>query len=125
MWRSCFGSIRTRPSARSRCRATLAVLPPNPVQNCNRDQDEAFAIADEIGISRSALYYYFASKEDILASLVEDITVFSGQRMSELAPRDKALVVYCRSGHRSGQAAGVLKGAGFTAVHDLGPMNRW
>lgn len=47
------------------------------------------------------------------------------QRMGELAPKDRALVVYCRSGHRSGQAAGMLKGAGFTAVHDLGPMSRW
>ena len=32
-------------------------------------------VADELGISRPALYYYFRSKEDILACLVEDITV--------------------------------------------------
>lgn len=41
-------------------------------------------IADELGISRPALYYYFNSKEDILASMVEEITVTSGQRATEL-----------------------------------------
>ncbi|HEX2871157.1 MAG TPA: rhodanese-like domain-containing protein [Polyangiaceae bacterium] len=46
-------------------------------------------------------------------------------RMSELQPKDAAVVVYCRSGHRSGNAARLLKGAGFVAVHDLGPMSRW
>lgn len=47
------------------------------------------------------------------------------KRMSELEPRGGALVLYCRSGHRSGNAARILKSAGFTAVHDLGPMSRW
>lgn len=46
-------------------------------------------------------------------------------RMSELQPKDAAVVVYCRSGHRSGNAARMLKNAGFPAVHDLGPMSRW
>ena len=46
-------------------------------------------------------------------------------RMSELQPKTAAVVVYCRSGHRSGNAARMLKSEGFAAVHDLGPMNRW
>ena len=46
-------------------------------------------------------------------------------RVSELQPKDAAVVVYCRSGHRSGNAARMLKSAGFVAVHDLGPMSRW
>jgi phage shock protein E len=46
-------------------------------------------------------------------------------RMSELQPKNAAVVVYCRSGHRSGNAARLLKSAGFVAVHDLGPMSRW
>jgi rhodanese-related sulfurtransferase len=46
-------------------------------------------------------------------------------RMSELQPKETAVVVYCRSGHRSGNAARMLKSAGFKAVHDLGPMSRW
>jgi phage shock protein E len=46
-------------------------------------------------------------------------------RLSELRPLDGGLVVYCRSGHRSGNAARTLKRAGFSAVRDLGPMSRW
>ena len=46
-------------------------------------------------------------------------------RLEELQPKDQTLVLYCRSGNRSSTAARVLKGAGFSAVHDLGPMSRW
>ena len=46
-------------------------------------------------------------------------------RLSELQPKDAAVVVYCRSGHRSGKAASMLKNAGFNAVSDLGAMSRW
>jgi rhodanese-related sulfurtransferase len=48
-----------------------------------------------------------------------------GARLSDLPPKDGAVVVYCRSGHRSRAAARLLKKAGFEAVHDLGPMSRW
>jgi AcrR family transcriptional regulator len=44
-------------------------------------------IADALGISRPALYYYFKSKEEILASLVEEVTVFSGHQATELASK--------------------------------------
>jgi len=48
-----------------------------------------------------------------------------GQRLAELGDKDRPIVVYCRSGKRSSRAAGVLKGAGHGAVHDLGAMSRW
>jgi AcrR family transcriptional regulator len=44
-------------------------------------------IADTLGISRPSLYYYFKSKEDILASLVDEVTVFSGHQATELASK--------------------------------------
>src|SRR5439155_21512033 len=44
-------------------------------------------IADSLGISRPALYYYFKSKDDILASLVEEVTVFSVHQATELASK--------------------------------------
>lgn len=46
-------------------------------------------------------------------------------RLAELGPRTRDVVVYCRSGRRSGQAAELLKANGFTSVHDLGPMSAW
>lgn len=48
-----------------------------------------------------------------------------GGRMGELGAKDQSLVLYCRSGARSGHAATMLREAGFTAVHDLGPMSAW
>jgi rhodanese-related sulfurtransferase len=46
-------------------------------------------------------------------------------RTNEVGAKDRPVVVYCRSGVRSASAAGLLKGARFTAVHDLGPVSRW
>jgi len=37
-------------------------------------------------------------------------------------PRDKAIVVYCASGHRSIKAASLLKKAGFPDVTNGGPL---
>jgi phage shock protein E len=48
-----------------------------------------------------------------------------GDRLVELQPKDTPVVLYCRSGRRSGSAARTLKSAGFAVVHDLGPMGRW
>ncbi|MCA9886015.1 MAG: rhodanese-like domain-containing protein [Anaerolineae bacterium] len=45
-------------------------------------------------------------------------------RLSEL-PTDKPIVLYCRSGNRSAQAASILKQAGFTGVYDLGGITSW
>ncbi len=46
-------------------------------------------------------------------------------RLDEVGPRDRPVVVYCRSGHRAAKATEMLRGAGFTEVHDLGAMSRW
>ena len=46
-------------------------------------------------------------------------------RLGELGAKDRDIVLYCASGMRSGGAAGMLRGAGFTSVHDLGPMAAW
>jgi phage shock protein E len=40
-------------------------------------------------------------------------------------PKDKPVVVYCRSGSRSSQAARTLLGAGYTDVYDLGSISGW
>lgn len=47
-----------------------------------------------------------------------------GSRLGEL-DKTRPVVVYCRSGGRSAAAAGVLVGAGFSSVSDLGPMSAW
>lgn len=47
-------------------------------------------IADALGVSRPALYYYFSSKEEILASLVEEVTVFSLQQSERVTAKADA-----------------------------------
>jgi phage shock protein E len=46
-------------------------------------------------------------------------------RVDEFGPKDGVVVVYCRSGGRSGQAKKTLDAAGFTAVHNGGGMSAW
>ncbi len=46
-----------------------------------------------------------------------------GGRISEVGPKDKPVVVYCRSGGRSASAASMLKQAGYAEVLDVGPMS--
>lgn len=46
-------------------------------------------------------------------------------RMGEVGAKDRVVVVYCRSGHRSSNAMAMLREAGYTRVHDLGAMSRW
>ena len=47
------------------------------------------------------------------------------RRFSELGSPEKPLVVYCRSGARSGRAERLLKERGFQDVFNLGPMSAW
>ncbi len=39
-------------------------------------------------------------------------------RAGEVGPREAPVVLYCRSGHRSGIAAETLRGLGYTKVYD-------
>lgn len=45
-------------------------------------------------------------------------------QLKSVGKKGEKVVVYCRSGGRSGQAASLLKAAGFE-VCDLGPMSAW
>lgn len=46
------------------------------------------------------------------------------QRLNEI-PKDKPVVLYCRSGNRSNQAAQILERAGYTQIYDLGGLITW
>ncbi len=46
-------------------------------------------------------------------------------RTDELGDKSGSIVLYCRTGMRSGAARRVLSRAGFTHVVDLGAMSRW
>jgi rhodanese-related sulfurtransferase len=46
------------------------------------------------------------------------------QRLGEIS-KDTPVVLYCRSGNRSAQAAQILDNEGFTGVYDLGGIQAW
>lgn len=46
------------------------------------------------------------------------------QRLNEV-PQDIPVVLYCRSGNRSGQAAQLLDRAGYAQIYDLGGIATW
>jgi AcrR family transcriptional regulator len=46
-------------------------------------------IAQELGIARSALYYYFKNKEEILVSLTEGLTIVAKQLASQVVEKGK------------------------------------
>jgi len=45
-------------------------------------------------------------------------------RLDEI-PRDKPVILYCRSGNRSAQAAQLLSNASFSEIYDLGGIIQW
>ncbi len=45
-------------------------------------------------------------------------------RLDEI-PRDKTIVVYCRTGRRSARAAQILRNAGYNVIYDLGGILDW
>jgi len=70
------------------------------------------------------------AEENALCSLGDDLLIPMdelGERLEELEPwREKAIVVYCRSGQRSLMVTDALRRAGFGNVKSLaGGINRW
>ena len=62
-------------------------------------------------------------KETIPGAINVDLQQL-GQKLNRI-PKDKPIVVYCRSGARSASAAQILKQAGYTDVDDLGGLIGW
>jgi len=46
-------------------------------------------------------------------------------RHSEIGPSSTPVLLYCRSGHRSGIAAGTLRASGFPTIYDMQAYDRW
>lgn len=64
--------------------------------------------------------YYSGAVDGAINIAVEELA----NRLSEL-PQDVPIVLYCRSGNRSAQAARILDQAGFEGVYDMGGTIHW
>ena len=122
--------------------AVYTVLRPSPTDDsvAQLDDAELVANADPIRISAQVYNDRFldADADHYLLDVRTPSEYASGHisnadniaveqlasRISDL-PTDKPIVVYCRSGNRSAQAANILKQAGFTGVYDLGGTMQW
>jgi phage shock protein E len=63
-------------------------------------------------------------EEEHIASAV-NINVEDLEAHLDEVPRDIPVVLYCRSGNRSGQAAEILANAGYDNIYDLGSIKDW
>ena len=54
-----------------------------------------------------------------------NIPVDDLQRRLSQVPQNQPIIVYCRSGNRSAQAASILADAGYPDVYDLGGIITW
>jgi phage shock protein E len=68
---------------------------------------------------RSAAEFASRHIEGAVNVPVDDVTTH------DFGGKDKPLVLYCMHGQRSGQAAKVLRDAGYTRVYLLGAMSAW
>ena len=66
----------------------------------------------------------FAEKHIPGAILIPNETIGS-QPPEQLRRKDQLILVYCRSGNRSKQAAQKLAGMGYTRIVEIGGINQW
>ena len=66
----------------------------------------------------------FAEKHIPGAINVANETIGS-EKIPELPDKDQLILVYCRSGNRSKQAAAKLAALGYTNIAEFGGINRW
>jgi len=83
------------------------------------DSGEAVVIVDV----RTAEEYETAHIEG--AILIPNETISEGVQPERLPDLDAELLVYCRSGNRSKDAAEKLIAMGYTKVYDFGGINDW
>ncbi len=92
------------------------------VQNiAPHDYTEQFAGAEHVLIDvRTAGEFSGGHIEGALNIPVQELA----QRIAEV-PEGVPIVVYCRSGNRSGQATRILQQAGYGEIYDLGGTIQW
>ncbi len=59
------------------------------------------------------------------AILIPNETITTDARPEELKDTEQTILVYCRSGNRSSQAARKLVSLGYVNVYDFGGINTW
>jgi len=91
-------------------------LDPEALRDLMLDPPEAFYLVD---VRTPAEY----KSGHIPGSVNVELAIIADQPPTD--DTDASIVVYCRSGNRSAQAAAVLSSLGYTSVLDWGGIGRW
>ena len=89
--------------------------------NCNQ-KDELLKQDNIVLIDVRTEEEYNAGHLDMAINIPYDTITTDIKKYSNIT-KDTHIIVYCRSGNRSGQAATSLKNAGFENIYDLGAMS--
>ncbi len=87
--------------------------------------DETIALMNEGALLIDVRERYEHEENRIPDSMLLSLSTLELMAPMRLPDLDAVIVVYCRSGRRSAEAAQILVELGYTNVHDLGGINRW
>ena len=90
-----------------------------PIKITSEEMKDLFAESDYIIIDVREDYEY--NKEHVLGAI--NVSVKNIETIVETIPKNKNIIVYCRSGNRSNTAALKLIELGYTKVYDLGGID--
>lgn len=86
--------------------------------------------AKELATSQTVTIVDVRTKEEYESGHVENAILLPLQSIGSEAPaelpdKDAIIILYCRSGNRSGQAAQKLLDLGYKNIYDFGPATAW
>lgn len=87
--------------------------------------DETIALMDEGALLVDVRERHEHEENRIPGSMLLALSTLELMAPMRIPDRDTVIVVYCRSGRRSAEAAQILVELGYTNVYDLGGINRW
>jgi rhodanese-related sulfurtransferase len=99
--------------------------------NFNSDGTIKYMYAKEIIINEGAVLIDVRTKDEYDEKHIDGAILIPLDDINEevvkenVSTKDTSIIVYCRSGDRSSQAASILKSLGYSKVYDLGSIDNW
>lgn len=99
--------------------------------NSNNDENISYMEAKEMIINDNAILVDVRTQEEYDAGHIDGAYLLPVNSIDEdtagevISSKDSIVIVYCRSGARSSEAADKLKNLGYTNIYDLGSINNW
>lgn len=85
-------------------------------------------VAQYVSVAKSHILLDVRTPEEFTSGYIEGAMNIPVQVLADnlsLLPKDQPIIIYCRSGNRSAQAAEILGQNGYDVVFDMGGINSW